>query len=111
MKLRSLVAMGAVICLAPLAADATGGDEFDQLALPLGDTLDFLPGRSLGEIFLETSPELKRDGKAPDFEREVNAIADRLRSVSPAVLVKTTDDLLGQARTHYETAKSWCNLL
>src|SRR2546423_9374054 len=111
MKLRHLAAMGAAICLAPLAADATGGGDFDQPALALGETLDFLPGKSLGEIFLETSPELKGDSKAPDFEREVNAIADRLRTESPAVLVKKSDDLLAQARRHYEKAKWWCNLL
>jgi hypothetical protein len=111
MKLRHLVAIGAAVCLAPLTANGTGGDEFDQPALTLGETLDFLPGKSLGEIFLETSPELKGDGKAPDFEHEVNAIADRLRTESPAALVKTADDLLAQARRHYETAKWWCNLL
>jgi TolA-binding protein len=111
MKFRYLLAIAGGICLAPLAADATGGGEFDQPALTLGETLDFLPGKSLGEIFLETSPELKGDGKAPDFEREVNAIADRLRTDSPAALIKTADDLLGRARSHYQTAKSWCNLL
>ncbi|PZR73305.1 MAG: hypothetical protein DLM73_11095 [Chthoniobacterales bacterium] len=110
-RIRRLLLSAGAICLAPFAAYATGGDEFDQPALTLGETLDFLPGKSLGEIFLETSPELKADGAAPDFEREVNAIADRLRTESPAALVKTADDLLAQARRHYSTAKSWCNLL
>jgi TolA-binding protein len=111
MKLRYLLAIGAAIGLAPVTLNATGGGEFDQPALTLGETLDFLPGKSLGEIFLETSPELKGDGKAPDFEREVNAIANRLPTESPAVLAKAADDLLAQARSHYETAKWWCNLL
>jgi TolA-binding protein len=77
----------------------------------LGDTLDFLPGKSLGEIFLETSPELEEPGKAPDFEGELNAIADRLRTESPAALGKKVDELLVQARRHYSTAKWWCHLL
>jgi TolA-binding protein len=111
MRIRTLLPTAAVICLAPFAAYATGGDEFDQPPLTLGETLDFLPGKSLGEIFLETSPELKPDSPAPDFEREVNAIADRLRAEPPAALVKTADDLLAQARRHYATAKWWCPLL
>src|SRR3954451_6209417 len=73
------LAAGAIF-LAPFAAYATGGDEFDQPPLTLGESLDFLPGKSLGEIFLETSPDLKAPGTAPDFEHEVNAMADRLRS-------------------------------
>ncbi|HEX4632073.1 MAG TPA: hypothetical protein VH188_14030 [Chthoniobacterales bacterium] len=112
MRTRTLffLAVGAIF-LAPFAAYATGGDEFDQPPLTLGESLDFLPGKSLGEIFLETSPELARPGAPPDFAREVNAIADRLRTESPAALVKAADDLLAQARRHYDAAKSWCNLL
>src|SRR4051812_10340644 len=106
-----LVLTFAAMLLAPFGAYATGGDEFDQPPLTLGESLDFLPGKSLGEIFLETSPELKRGEPAPDFEREVNAIADRLGTESPAALVKTTDDLLAQARRHYVDAKWWCPLL
>src|SRR4051812_22236343 len=106
-----LVLTFAAILLAPVATFATGGDEFDQPPLTLGESLDFLPGKSLGEIFLETSPELKTPGPAPEFEREINAIADRLRTESPAALVKPADDLLAQARRHYDTSKSWCNLL
>jgi TolA-binding protein len=98
-------------CVAPFAAYATGGGEFDQPPLTLGESLDFLPGKSLGEIFLETSPDLKTDEPAPDFERELNAMADRLRTESPAALAKTADDLLAQARRHYATAKWWCPLL
>src|SRR6476620_11376870 len=111
MRTRYFFLCAAVICFAPRLARATGGDEFDQPAMTLGETLDFLPGKSLGEIFLESSPDLKDDGKAPDFERELNAIADQLRTESPAALVKKVDDLLAQARRHYETAKWWCPLL
>jgi TolA-binding protein len=111
MRIRFFLFCAAAICLAPGLAQATGGDGFDEPAMTLGETLDFLPGKSLGEIFLETSPELKDDGKTPDFERELNAIADQLRTESPAALVKKVDDLLGQARRHYAAAKSWCNLL
>ncbi len=111
MKIRNLLLIAVSLSLAPIAAYATGGDEFDQPPLTLGETLDFLPGKSLGEIFLETSPELKTDSPEPNFEREVNGIADRLASESPAALAKTADDLLAQARRHYATAKWWCPLL
>lgn len=112
MRKRNLfLVAAAAICLTPFAAYATGGDEFDQPPLTLGESLDFLPGKSLGEIFLETSPELKADSPAPDFEHEVNAIADRLRTETPSALVKTADELLTQARRHYAIAKWWCPLL
>ena len=111
MRKRNLLLAAAATCLAPFAAYSTGGDEFDQPPLTLGESLDFLPGKSLGEIFLETSPELKADNPEPDFVREVNAIADRLRTETPAALVKAADDLLAQARRHYATAKWWCPLL
>jgi TolA-binding protein len=110
-KRNLLLLIAAAISVAPFAAYATGGDEFDQPPLTLGETLDFLPGKSLGEIFLETSPELKADDPAPHFEREVNAIADQLRTEPPTALVKKTDELLAQARRHYATAKWWCPLL
>ena len=110
-KRNFLLATTAAICLVPFAAYPTGGDEFDEPPLTLGESLEFLPGKSLGEIFLETSPELKADSPAPDFEREVNAIADRLRTEAPPALLKTADDLLAQARRHYTKAKWWCPLL
>jgi TolA-binding protein len=108
---RLLSVIFGAICIAPFAAYATGGGEFDQPPLTLGESLDFLPGKSLGEIFLETSPELKTDKPAPDFEHELNAMTDRLRTESPAELGKTADDLLAQARRHYASAKWWCNVL
>lgn len=111
MRIRSLLLCAAVVFFAPRLAHSTGGGDFDQPAIILGETLDCLPGKSLGEIFLETSPELKEDGKAPDFEREINSLADRLRTESPAALLKTADSLLAQARRHYATAKWWCPLL
>src|SRR5438270_10659854 len=111
MTKRNLLLTAAAICLGPFAAYATGGGEFDQPPLTLGESLDFLPGKSLGEIFLETSPELNADQPAPDFEHEISAIADRLRTESPAALIKSTDDLLAQARRHYEEAKWWFPLL
>jgi TolA-binding protein len=112
MRKRNLLLASAIaIGLAPFTAYSTGGDDFDAPPLTLGESLDFLPGKSLGEIFLETSPDLKANSPAPDFEREVNAIADRLRTEAPAALVKTVDDLLAQARRHYAKAKWWCPLL
>jgi TolA-binding protein len=112
MRNRNLLLVSAVaICVAPFRAYSTGGGDFDAPPLTLGESLDFLPGKSLGEIFLETSPDLKANTPAPDFEREVNAIADRLRTEAPGTLVKAADDLLAQARRHYAKAKWWCPLL
>lgn len=101
----------AILCLFPLTSFATGGDSFDEPAPPLGDTLDFLPGKSLGEIFLETTPELQAHGKGPEFDKELTALADRLRNAAPETLIKSVDDLLNQARLHYDPAQPWCNLL
>ena len=74
MRIRFFLFCAAAISLAPGLAQATGGDGFDEPAMTLGETLDFLPGKSLGEIFLETSPELKDDGNIPDFERELTLL-------------------------------------
>jgi TolA-binding protein len=89
---------------------ATGGDSFDEPAPSLGDSLDFLPAKSLGEIFLETSAS--PPGKdAPDFAAEVLKLSERLRKEPAAPLVAVADDLLVQARQHYSSGGDWCNLL
>ena len=111
MRTRFFLLCAAVVCFVTRLAQATGGGEFDQPAIILGETLDCLPGKSLGEIFLETSPDLKDGGKAPNLERELNAIADQLRAESPPALVKKVDELIAQARRHSENAKWSCNLL
>jgi TolA-binding protein len=89
---------------------ATGGDSFDEPAPALGDSLDFLPAKSLGEIFLETSAP-SSDKEAPDFDAEVLKLSERLRKEPAAALVAVADDLLAQARQHYSGGGDWCNLL
>ncbi len=88
---------------------ATGGDSFDEPAPSLADSLDFLPGKSLGEIFLETDAH-PSDQEKPDFDAEVKKLAERLRSEPAAPLVTVADELLKQARQHY-SGGDWCNLL
>jgi len=89
---------------------ATGGDSFDAPAPSLGDSLDFLPGKSLGEIFLETTAPLS-DKEPPDFAAEVLKLSQRLRTGPAAPLVAVVDDLLAQARQNYSSGGDWCNLL
>jgi TolA-binding protein len=89
---------------------ATGGDSFDEPAPSLGDSLDFLPGKSLGEIFLETTAP-SSDKEPPDFDAEVLKLSQRLRTEPVAPLVAVADDLLAQARQNYSSGGDWCNLL
>jgi hypothetical protein len=69
----------ALVVVAPVSVFATGGDSFDEPAPVLADSLDFLPGKSLGEIFLETAAQVS-DKETPDFEKEIVALAQRLRN-------------------------------
>src|ERR1700704_504172 len=106
-----LAAFAFLVVLAPRGlVYATGGDSFDAPAPSLGDSLDFLPGKSLGEIFLETSAP-PSDKEAPDFDAEVLKISERLRREPAAPLVAVADDLLAQARQNYSSGGDWCNLL
>jgi TolA-binding protein len=89
---------------------ATGGGSFDAPAPSVGDSLDFLPGKSLGEIFLETTAP-PSDKEAPDFDAEVLKISERLRKEPAAPLIVVVDDLLAQARQNYSSGGDWCNLL
>ena len=110
-RIRILAAAGALLVAAPIAiVHATGGDSFDEPAPALADSLDFLPGKSLGEIFLETDAQVS-DNETPDFEKEILAISQRLRSEPAAPLVAVADALLAQARQHYSSGGDWCNLL
>ena len=104
-----LVAAGALCVAAPLLY-ATGGDSFDEPAPSLGDALDFLPGKSLGEIFLETDAH-PSDNETPDFDDEILKLSQRLRSEPAAPLVAVTDGLIAQARQHYSKGGESCNLL
>jgi TolA-binding protein len=100
---------GALLAAAPVLF-ATGGDSFDEPAPALGDALDFLPGKSLGEIFLETDAH-PSDKETPDFDDEILKLAERLRTEPAAKLVVVADDLLAKARQHYSRGGEWCNLL
>lgn len=104
-----LAAAGALCAAAPLLY-ATGGDSFDVPAPSLGDALDFLPGKSLGEIFLETDAH-PSDKETPDFDEEILKLSQRLRSEPAAPLVAVADGLLAQARQHYSRRGDACNLL
>lgn len=87
---------------------ATGGDSFDQPAPSLADSLDLLPGKSLGRIFEETSaPE--RETTPVDYERELPALATRLDTEPAAKLLTEADALLVRARANY--AREGCNLV
>ncbi|MEO7951952.1 MAG: tetratricopeptide repeat protein [Chthoniobacterales bacterium] len=90
-------------------AGATGGDGLDTPAVTVGESLDFLPGKSLGEIFLETGAK-PADDDSSDLRDEILKISERLRSASPAQLLPSVDDLLVRARQHY-SGGDWCNLL
>ena len=106
-----LAATGAFLAIAaPATVHATGGGSFDEPAPSLGDSLDFLPGKSLGEIFLETDAR-PSDNEAPDFDEEILKIAQRLRTEPGAALVAVADGLLAQARQHYSRGGDSCNLL
>ncbi|MEY2565170.1 MAG: hypothetical protein QOH88_3363 [Verrucomicrobiota bacterium] len=89
---------------------ATGGDSFEAPPPSLADSLDFLPGKSLGEIFLETDAH-PSDKEAPDFGKEILALAERVRTEPAPQLVSVADGLLTQARQHYSSGGDWCNLL
>jgi outer membrane protein assembly factor BamD (BamD/ComL family) len=110
-RITLLAATGALFVVAPLVPIyATGGGSFDEPAPSLSDSLDFLPGKSLGEIFLETAAH-PSDKEEPDFDEEILKLAQRLRNEPAAQLVAVADDLLAQARQHYSSGGDWCNLL
>ena len=114
MERRRQIALGTAIGLAIVVAPlngllATGGGYFDLPAPAVGDSLDFLPGKSLGEIFLETGVHLSGEAE-PDFVEEIRQIARRLRVEPAAPMVARVDDLLARARENY-SGGSWCNLL
>jgi TolA-binding protein len=105
-----LLAAAAAFCGAASLLHATGGDSFDEVAPSLGDSLDFLPGKSLGEIFLETDARPSEQG-TPNFDEEILKLAERLRSEPAASLVPVADGLLARARQNYSRGGEWCNLL
>ena len=106
----TLLAVVGALWVATPSLYATGGDSFDEPAPTLGDALDFLPGKSLGEIFLETDAH-PSDNESPDFDGEILKLAERLRSEPAGPLLKAVDDLLAQARQHYSRGGDSCNLM
>ena len=77
-RIALLAATGVFLAIAPCRLlYGTGGGSFDEPAPSLGDSLDFLPAKSLGEIFLETSPPAS-DKEAPDIEAEILKASERI---------------------------------
>src|SRR5215471_13952460 len=85
----------------------TGGDSYEH-PVKLSDTLDILPGKSLGEIFIETSTiRPPADSWDPAKLRE---LADRIGKEPVPKLLKAADDLIAQARASYKPGSDSCNL-
>src|SRR6476661_5740688 len=87
-----------VSVVAATAAYGTGGDWFDYPAR-LSDTIEMLPGKSLGEIFLETS-NISEATTPLDLDSAGREIANNLSQQPLSALQKRTDDLIAQARAH-----------
>jgi outer membrane protein assembly factor BamD (BamD/ComL family) len=97
------------VCLmvASCCCYATGGDSNDYPA-KLSDTLDILPAKSLGEIFLETSTiHPPAESWDPSKLRE---LADRIGKEPLPKLLKTAEDLITEARASYTPGDDSCNL-
>ena len=84
--------------LIAVRAYATGGDWFET-PIKLSDTLDMLPGKSLGEIFLETSPIVVAEGPL-DIETAAKDVANRLEKGPLPGLLKLGDGWIAQARAY-----------
>jgi TolA-binding protein len=74
----------------------------------LSDTLAILPGKSLGEIFIETST-IKPPAESWDFAK-LRELADRIGKEPLPKLLKAADDLIAQARASYTPGDDSCNL-
>lgn len=103
------ILFAALVIAAPFfQLHATGGDSFDLPAPSLADSLDLLPGKSLGRIFQETSaPE--KETTPINYEGELLALATRLDNEPAAKLLTEADALLVRARAQYD--RDWCNLV
>ena len=93
--------------LAATRCYATGGDSYEYPA-KLSDTLAILPGKSLGEIFIETSA-IKPPTESWDSAK-LRELADRIGKEPLPQLLKTADDLIAQARASYTPGSDSCNL-
>jgi TolA-binding protein len=74
----------------------------------LSETLDILPAKSLGEIFLETSM-IKPPAESWDSAK-LRELADRIGKEPLPKLLKAADDLIAQARASYTPGSDSCNL-
>jgi outer membrane protein assembly factor BamD (BamD/ComL family) len=98
---------GLCLIIATCCCHATGGDSYEH-PVKLSETLDILPGKSLGEIFLETSTiRPPSDSWDPAKLRE---LADRIGKEPVPKLLKAADDLIAQARASYKPGSDSCNL-
>ena len=98
----------ATLCLVAAArCYGTGGDSYEYPA-KLSDTLAILPGKSLGEIFLETST-IKPPAESWD-PAKLRELADRIGKEPLPQLLKAADDLIAQARASYTPGSDACNL-
>jgi TolA-binding protein len=102
-----VAALAAICFLAASRCYATGGDSYDYPA-KLSQTLDILPAKSLGEIFLETST-IKPPAESWDTAK-LRELADRVGKEPLPQLLKTADDLIAQARASYTPGGDSCNL-
>jgi outer membrane protein assembly factor BamD (BamD/ComL family) len=101
----ALVAGFCLFAIAPCYG--TGGDSYEYPAT-LSETLDMLPGKSLGEIFLETST-IKPPAESWDADK-LRELADRIGKEPAPQLLKAADDLIAQARAAYTPGSDSCNL-
>ncbi len=85
---------------------ATGGDWFESPA-KLSDTIEMLPGKSLGEIFLETSPKPAAESSV-DIRAEATEIAEKLGHEPLPKLLKSADGWIAAARAERDNDN--CNL-
>ena len=98
----------ATLCLVVAArCYGTGGDSYEYPAT-LSDTPDILPGKSLGEIFHETSTIKPPVGNWDSTK--LRELADRVGKEPLPRLLKTADDLIAQARESYTPGSDSCNL-
>ena len=96
------------LCLVAVSrcyATLPGGTEFSA---KLSDTLDILPGKSLGEIFLETST-IRPQTESWD-PAKLRELADRIGKEPLPELLKAAEDLITQARASYKPRDDSCNL-
>jgi len=102
-----LAAIAGLFFLAASPCYATGGDSYEFPA-KLSDTLDILPGKSLGEIFLETST-IHPPAESWDSSK-ARELAERLGKDPLPQLLKAADDLIAQARAAYTPGSDFCNI-